>query len=579
VPRSPIRRRSRRLVASTAGVLVAGLALSACTAEASEPPAPAPAPALAFAPCPAPPGEEPATSGEDSAPPSSEPATPGEEPAPPSSEPAPPSEEPAPPGDEPAPPGGEPLSRVECAELSVPLDYERPDAGTASLAVARAAATDPANRVGVLVLHPGGPGGSAVEIVQALAEDPSVADLTARFDLVGIDPRGTGASTPALECTPTEDLVAALARTPAEPELDEGIESALAAGKQYAADCAENSGDLLPLVGTGYAVRDVEELRIALGEEQLNLFGLSYGTILFNAYADAHPDRVRTAVLDGGIDPTAWRDDPWERLFLEGIEATEGAFDRFLEWCSDEPELCGFGAGDAERAFDALVAALDGPAAETPDGPALTGATLISTVSILLNGPKAGWPQLGAVLAEVERRERTGEQQVPIVAGLGGLLDIAPANVSVECTDFAGTLDPAAFAEFAAAAGEEARFAPAIVLGPPYYDPANAATCAQWPVPAEAPSIYRGDYRAEGAPPVLVVGTTGDPSTPYSGAQAQARTIADATLLTFEGEGHTAFFSSPCVQENVTGYLVDGTVPEEDTVCTDEPQPTALPGG
>ncbi|HKT02668.1 MAG TPA: alpha/beta fold hydrolase [Rugosimonospora sp.] len=460
-------------------------------------------------------------------------------------------------------------SALQCGTLLAPRDYAHPDAGTVSIAVRRLPATDRRHVIGPLVVNPGGPGSSGIDQLSLFTGAPAFAAVAQRFDVVTFDPRGVGASTPGLKCEPDAAFVARIAGATVRQPLGTGIATALADGRRYAQGCAALSGPLLPDSGTGYAALDLERLRVALGAPQISYFGLSYGTILGNVYADMYPGRVRAAVLDGAVDPHAWRDDPLA-LFGGALSATQHAVDQFLAWCAATPD-CPFGGGHPAEALSDLLRRIDGPARPGHDGtPAVNAATVQLVVVSSMGDGDAGWPQLAQFLATVAAD--------PAAVPLSGVItpDVPAAlhaAIPILCTDFTGTIDRAHAVAFAAWSAQAAPMvAPVSTLGPLAVVGKGGADCASWPV-RQAPSRYTGGYHASGVAPILVVGTTGDPNAPYPGAVAQAATIDNARLLTFHGTGHIAFLHSTCTANREATYLLDGTLPPPGTVCDDDPGP------
>ena len=231
---------------------------------------------------------------------------------------------------------------LECATYEVPLDYAHPDGPTATLALTRRPAADPDQRIGSLFLNPGGPGGSGTGLPASATYDA----LAQRFDLVGFDPRGVGASTPTIECADDDDLPGLFDAATTAPDPVEGPRGALEEGRRFARSCQQASGDLLPLVGTEYVARDLDLLRAAVGDEKLSYLGFSYGTYLGTVYADLFPDRVRAVTLDGAVDPNEYGRDLLA-LLRKNYRASENALSSFFTWCAQDQQGCsGFGGDD-----------------------------------------------------------------------------------------------------------------------------------------------------------------------------------------------------------------------------------------
>ncbi len=461
-----------------------------------------------------------------------------------------------------------PSPAVECASFETPLDHADPGKGDVTVAVLRAPATNPAKRIGSLIFNPGGPGGPGTQRAAFAATLPQFAALRERFDLVGFDPRGVGQSRPAVSCSEPGAALNAVAAERVREPIGPGIRRALALGRDLAAACQAANERLLPYLGTGYVAEDMDVLRRKLGEEKLTFLGFSYGTILGNVYADRYPDRVRAMALDGGMSPWQWRDKPLS-LLRDNTLASEAALRRFLRWCADTPASCSFGKGDPAGAFDRLVARLDGPSVPDAGGvPQVNAAGLLHGVVGRLNRGKAGWPALAQLLTRID-----SGAAVPLREVTNGD-PRSDAHIAISCTDWAGTYGPRDFARYARGISAAApRLGAFGALGPALLGITNGAVCANWPL-EDAPSRHTGSYRADGSPPIVVVGTTGDPSSPYRGAVAQARNLAEGRLLTFDGEGHVAFDKSSCVNAAVVDYLIT-TTPPRTRHCADDVAPAA----
>ena len=457
----------------------------------------------------------------------------------------------------------------ECATAAVPLDYDQPAGATIPLAVVRRPAAAPAERLGTLFINPGGPGGSGVDAAVDLAPLLPAA-LGDSFDVVGFDPRGVARSSE-VACWTRRDYDAAFAATQVVagvPSLGQSLRTA----RGFVEACRLRSGALLPYVGTESVARDMDLLRAAVGDERLTYLGLSYGTYIGTVYANLFPDRVRALVLDGAYDPAAYRDRPYD--YDEGqYVALERSLSHFLRWCSAHRRRCGFGGGRAFAAFDALMTRLDADPQRVAGG-TVDAATVEMQVALMLDAGRAVWPILGTTLAVADR---TGGRE-PFGPTSAGLVALFNPNTAVECADRAFPRSRTLLRQrLRAESALGPRLGRLFAYGPPSYDHGHATACTQWPrAAAEAsPSRYTGGFAAAGAPPVVVVGTTGDPDTPYPDAVALARTLASAKLVTFRGEGHTAFLRSACVTTQVTNYLVDLALPGKE-VCNDE---APVPGG
>jgi pimeloyl-ACP methyl ester carboxylesterase len=445
----------------------------------------------------------------------------------------------------------------ECAHLLVPFNYEQPDGRRFTLPVIKLPAADPSRRIGALVVNPGGPGGSGVQYALAARSELPAAVL-ARFDIVGFDPRGVGGSEPALHCLTGPQLDQYLA-TDDEPATAAQLATVVQQSKLFAARCEQNSAALLPYVGTENAARDLDVLRAALGDARLSYLGKSYGTYLGAWYAELFPQRVRALVLDGAVDP----DTPSLQSDITQAQGFQVAFASFASWCVTTSG-CPLGRPAARAA--AKVQGLITRANATPlanqlnDGQPANGAMLVTGIAAALYS-KAYWPDLKTALASAFGGNGT------VLVELANLLvgrnpngtysNLVDAETAIDCLDRPW---PRALSSWQAAAKQAAAAAP--LFGAPILW--GSLACAYWPVPsAPLPQL-----RAAGARPILVVGTTRDPATPYRWAQALARDLASGVLLGWNGDGHTAYGQgSACVDTIVNDYLIDLTVPRSGVVC------------
>jgi pimeloyl-ACP methyl ester carboxylesterase len=458
---------------------------------------------------------------------------------------------------------------LQCATAAVPLDYRNPSGPTISLALVRHPAEDPAARIGSLFMNPGGPGGSGVDLVEAIGGGLPDA-LRARFDIVGFDPRGVARSSP-IVCWTRREYDAAFRATKVQRGPD--LSGALRRARSFTRACVRRSRALLPFIGTGYVARDMDLLRAAVGDDKLTYVGFSFGTYIGTVYANLFPARVRALTLDGSYDPVAYARRPYDYDRGQYV-ALEGSLSRFFAWCSRHARSCGFGKGRAAPAFDRLMARLEAHPrrVRTPDGVGtLDAAEALYQVALTLDGGRISWPSLGESLARTQRGARGSLP--PVSAQDAALYD---ANTAVECADRAFPRSRRVLRRrLAQNARLGRRLGRVFAYGPPAYDQSHATACVQWPASASdhAPSRYRGSFGSRGAARILVVGTTGDPDTPYRDAVTLSRTLTGASLLTLRGEGHTAFLRSACINAQVVGYLVDLTAPRV-TTCADELQPS-----
>ena len=451
----------------------------------------------------------------------------------------------------------------ECATLVVPRDYDQPAAETISLALIRLPAADKARRIGSLFANPGGPGGSGIEFVRAWARslDNGIRD---RFDIVGWDPRGIGESTPII----CHDNLQAL--TSADPAPDSAAEfDALAAEyRAFATACGARHGDLLAHLGTLDVARDLDGLRDAVGDEKLTYLGYSYGTEIGQAYAQLFPAKIRAIVLDGAVDLAQ---DPDQRALVQAA-GFERALTNFLADCRKRD--CIADHGDPGEAVKELLRRVDaGPLpARGVDRQAREGDVFLGLITPLYQ--RAAWDLLGRAIEEAldgdaGRLVKLADQYLGR-HGDGTYGNEQEANFAVNCVDSGPSNLPTDWERFQREAARFATISPSFGAAV-----ANGLTCANWP----ATPTPLGPVTGYAGPKLLVVSTTSDPATPYEwGANVAAQ--LGATLLTFGGDGHTAYTQDSCVDAIVDAYLIDLKLPASDPRCgNDEPIPAPVSVG
>ena len=447
------------------------------------------------------------------------------------------------------------MAELECATLEVPLDHSDPDGETIELALARSASTGSAeDRIGSLVLNPGGPGGSGVEfLASAAAQFPAA--LSERFDLVSFDPRGVGASTP-VRCIDDETKDEQL-RGDLSPDTPEELERAVDDQEEFLDGCEELSGDLIEHMSTADVATDMDLLRAALGDEQLTYLGFSYGTAIGAVYATLFPDNVRALVLDGSVSPTATEE---EQLLAQAL-GFERALGNFVEGCNADPG-CAIGP-DAAAAVAEARAELEAQPIEvaTESGPRELGRDLFDLGVATALYDATLWGTLASSIANLD--DGGGATLLSLVdrqigRNPDGTYDnSSDAQTMVSCADLAQRPS----VEEATAAAER------IIAAAPTFGSITAfgmLGCLDWPTAAQPLPRLTG----AGSPTLLVIGTVGDPATPYEWSQQMAEALESAVLLTYEGDGHTAFLSGgECIDDAVAAYLVDLVVPDEGTRC------------
>ena len=449
---------------------------------------------------------------------------------------------------------------AQCATVGVPVDYANPQGPQAQLAVIRVPATG--DRLGVLMVNPGGPGASAVDMVAGLAAGLADTEVTRRFDLVGFDPRGVGHSTPQVRCR-TDAEFDAYRRDPMVDYSPEGVARIEAVNRQLAQNCVDRTGrDFLANVGTASTAQDMDVVRQALGESQLNYLGFSYGTDLGAKYAERYPDRVRAMVLDGAVDPAA---DPMEESIRQ-LAGFQTAFDDYAADCARSTD-CPLGQDPAQftARFRQLVDPLAQRPAAVPGDPRGLGYSdaITGTVSALYARPL--WKYLTSGLLGLRRGTDPGDllmlaDDYQERDAAGRYDNQQDAFTAIRCVDSPFSPDTAVWAD----ADRRARDAAPFMSYGAFTGFAPRDVCALWPVP---PTSAPHEVASPGPGKVVVVSTTRDPATPYEAGVELAREL-DASLITFEGTQHTVVFNGDaCVDSAVVSFLVGGTPPPANLQC------------
>ncbi|HET6509281.1 MAG TPA: alpha/beta hydrolase [Baekduia sp.] len=455
----------------------------------------------------------------------------------------------------------------QCATATVPLDYTKPNKGTYQVALIKKPATGPGTRLGSLFTNPGGPGASGVDFVRGTA-DSLYATLNAQYDIVGFDPRGTGASQAAIDCQVNQETDGIYSIPFATPDTDPNV--LRSKDNKYVRRCVNKNHAILPYVTTGNVARDLDLLRQAVGDQKLNYLGFSYGTFLGATYASLFPGKLGRVVLDGPVDADTYINHP-----SKDLQAQNGAFERELErffqaCAADQADCLGFGGGDPHQAFDDLVAQANAhpiPAPRfTPDPRPVTGDDILNATIYNLYA-KQYWPYIAQDLAEA-------------AAGDGSLVRLDSDGAFGN--NFDGTFDPGNDRYFLIGAAEQkynTNLDHYLRLGKASYDTfdhfwfnqgyveLNYGIYNQWGI---APNgRFAGPFKIpNNASTPLVVATTYDPATPYRGAKALVKDLGNARLLTMRGDGHTAYGgNSDCIDGAVDAYLLSGTLPADGTAC------------
>lgn len=454
--------------------------------------------------------------------------------------------------------GGNP--ELLCATITVPRDYLTPDSPTIDLAVALLPAADQANKVGPLLLNFGGPGASGINILAESGRGVVPAEIGNRFDLVTWDPRGVNRSAP-VECLSDAEMDdwAATPGIPDRPTAKDWI-AALNDAQWFADKCKAGTGEMLAYIGTTASARDMESIRVGLGVPKLDYLGFSYGTALGAVYATLFPTSTGHLILDGAVDmaPTD------ESEYGEQGVSIQGALNRLFAWC-DADSACPFGAGKSRADFDKLMNTLDDQPIELEDGRRLNSVLAWTGVVMTLYnrdywdyavqglaGASEGDGYLLSLLADAYMdRAEDGTYK-------SNLMEAFPA---ISCIDSPTTPSIARYQEIYEKFVSKA---PDFAAG----QASGGLLCGVWPYKSAdpLPTLVNG----AGAAPILVVGTTGDPATPYAWSQRMAELLESGHLLTYVGEGHTGVGGkSACIDEAAIAFLVSGTLPPEEKRCND----------
>jgi pimeloyl-ACP methyl ester carboxylesterase len=461
----------------------------------------------------------------------------------------------------------------ECATAIVPLDYDHPHGATIELALARIPATDPANRIGSLFLNPGGPGSSGVNLVLFRLGGFLSTALGGRFDIVGFDPRGVGASSPMHCFEDFDELIAFLSVGPIFPYQFSQERPYFDHYRSLGDRCFGKNDPITGHMSTADVVRDLDLLRRAVGDSHLNYLGFSYGSFIGTTYANMFPNRIRAMVLDGVLDP---------RLYSTSLEIVSSrtvsakAFVEFLRLCDEAGPDCALsGPEGAEARFDELVDTLRA-------GPIMLNGSeyrydmLISDAASAMYSPEF-WGFYADLFDQLSDAIAGDAAAAGLAATTRGTIEDQIRAAIPEYADYPNGFEayygnhcddapyPSTFAGFHAG-GEFAEAGS--IFGPIWWW--SIAGCSDWPT---SPDRYIGPWRTRTSEPVLVVGNYFDGATDYDGAVAVNHLLRNSRLLSYAGWGHTAFQRSECVTNYVIEYLLDGSLPAEDTVCPANPNP------
>jgi pimeloyl-ACP methyl ester carboxylesterase len=443
----------------------------------------------------------------------------------------------------------------DCGRLPVPLDYSHPQGAKITIEVLRIHYDDQSHRIGSLLVNPGGPGGSGVFLAISLAATLSD-DVLQHFDIVGFDPRGVGLSSP-IKCQSDKQETQAMAFT-----ADVRTAAGLAAAKQQAAtfarSCVAKYGAALAHYNTVETARDMDRIRAAVGDTTTNYLGFSYGTELGAVYAHLFPTRIRVAVLDGAVDPLTTGNAITSNE--QQIQGFESAFDQFAANCVKQPACKAL--GDPRAAVTALAQKANKtpiPSSDHSDTRRATGGNVIYAALSALYSQQL-WPELGTALIDAQHGDAKGMFELDdryserdSDGHYSNLLDVFQV---VGCNDQQS--DPSDAAVRQAAAKWATRYplfglwaAPSLLQCQPWPK-------ARHPIPPET---------AAGSKPILVVGNLHDPATPYAGAVHLTQTLRTGVLLSWDGQGHTSYGQSSCIDAKVNAYLINDAVPPAHLTC------------
>jgi pimeloyl-ACP methyl ester carboxylesterase len=441
------------------------------------------------------------------------------------------------------------------ASMRVPLNWADTSSKKITLTVLRVRSATQHDRLGSLVINPGGPGGSGIDAAINLAVDELPDAILDRFDIVGFDPRGIGLSHP-LDCITDKQKDAELTQ-PADPVTDAQWQASLADTRQIADECYATYGADLTYYSTTETVRDMEALRAKLGDAKLTYLGYSYGTLIGAEYASAYPDKVRALVLDGAVDPTINEVDQ-DKTQAAGFQL---AFTHFAASCTKQGASCKLGRDPLSFVQKLMAKAAAAPIASKnakDKRKAADGAVLLGVISALYD--QSEWPTLITALSDASHGDAAGilalDDQYNERSADGSYTNIEDANAAIGCAD--STERPTV--EQARAFEAQWRASNPLFGGPAA---SGLGFCSLWKAPPDEQITVADKH----APPVLVIGTTGDPATPISGAQHLATLLGSGRLLVWQGDGHTAYPKTSCVTTAVDSYLIDLKVPAVGTTC------------
>lgn len=445
----------------------------------------------------------------------------------------------------------------ECATLTAPLDYADPSAASVDLELLKRSASNADERIGSLFVNPGGPGVSGIEYAR-LAEVLFTQPVLDHYDIVGWDPRGVGEST-SITCV-TDEETDTYYETDGTPDNAAEVRDLVRLNASFTKGCVADSAALIPELGTFSSARDIDILRSAVGEPRLNYFGASYGTELGAIYAELFPQRVGRMVLDGALDPAVSLDE----LSVGQLRGFQGATEAFIGDCITR-EGCAVGptSGEAEDELAQLLLDIDAAPLPTDSGRPLTESLATIGMISAMYSEASGWPALRLGLSQAFNGDGTvllalADAYTERNADGTYASNVNSAFPAISCTDRPAT---SSVVQAAQLSKRYQRISP--IFGRTFAW--GALSCRDWPV---IRSKFPTDAVAKGADPIVVIGTTRDPATPYAWSVSLAKSLQNGVLVSRDGDGHTGYNAgNTCVDDAIDQYLVGGDVPDDPTLC------------
>ena len=455
----------------------------------------------------------------------------------------------------------------ECATADVPLDHSRPRGRTIELALVRFPAVDQDHRIGSVFIHPGGSGGAGIAFVRG-APPQALGLLGRRFDVIGVDTRGVGASRPAFDCDADPEKLGLYSQPFPRPETLDAAELLERSGT-YVRRCEKRNPELLAHMSSADMARDFDLLRSAVGDEKLTFIGTSYGTLVGSTYASLFPGRARALLLLSPMDGDAYFNRPFEALREQSAGVQRG-LERFFMACAANQPACGFGGTDPHQAFDDLAERLDTapvPAPGAADPRPVDGDDLRITAMYQMISPNS-WPGFAAALSVAEAGDGSALRDLADRFAYQRTPDGDSPAMDVNWVTLANDQRyPNRVAPFLEAGRHAGALFEHTYLNNGYSE-----------LPVSLMSVrprgaYRGPFRHHsGSTPALVIGNTHDTWTPFAWARRVGADLGNARLLTFRADGHDALTSfNPCIVGSMIGYLEGLALPAPGTVCRRDP--------